>query len=129
MQMSQAVCHRSKQMVVGRNNFCRVRRVGLDLPFQCFQVYLERSCDVWPSIVVLEDDFVVSLLVLSPFVLQFSAQMHQLRSILIPCDGSTRFQKLIIHHTELVPLNAEHNLGTVNIRSGCRRRGMSRHSP
>ena len=37
-------------------------------------------------------------------------------------------KKLIIHNTEMVPLNAEHNLGTVNIRSGRQRGGMSGHS-
>ena len=52
----------------------------------------------------------------------------QLPSIPIPCNGFTRFQQLIIHHTQLVPLNAEHNLGTVNIRSGRRHEGMSGHS-
>ena len=68
---------------------------------------------------MLEDNFVVSLLVLWPFFLQCSAQSHQFRSIPIPCDDFTRFQQFIIHHTEMVPPNAEHNLGTVNIRSGC----------
>ena len=78
---------------------------------------------------MLEDNFVVSLLVLWPFHLECSTQTYQLRSISISCDGFTRFQKLIIHHTELIPPNAEHNLGTVNIRSGRRREGMSGHSP
>ena len=55
-------------------------------------------------------------LVLWTFRLQRSAQTHQLRSIPIPCDGFTRFQQLIIHHTELVSPNAEHSLGIVNIR-------------
>ena len=52
--------------------------------------------------------------------------MHQLHSIPIPCDGFTWFQQLIIHHTELVPPNAEHNLGNVNIRSGRRLGGLHR---
>ena len=71
----------------------------------------------------------MSILVLWPILLQCMAQTHQLRSIPTPCYGFTRFQQLIIHHPELVPLNAEHNLGTVNIRSGRRRGGMSEHSP
>ena len=33
----------------------------------------------------------------------------------IPSNGFTRFQKFRTDHTELVPPNAEHNLGTVNI--------------
>ena len=73
--------------------------------------------------------FVLSLLVLWPFLLQCSAQTHQLPLIPICCDGFTRFQQLIIHHTKLVPPNAEHNFGTVNIRSGRRRGGMSGYSP
>ena len=99
------------------------------LPFQRFQVCLDRSCDMWPSIVMLEDNFVVSLWVLWPFLLQGSAQTHKLHPIPVPCNGFTRFQKLIIHHTELVVPNIEHNLGTVNIRSVRRREGMSGHSP
>ena len=63
----------------------------------------------------------VSLLMLGP--------AHQLPSIPIPSEGFTRFQQLIIHHTELVPPNAEHNLGTVNIRPGRQRGGMCGHSP
>ena len=82
-----------------------------------------------PGIIVLEDNLVVSLFVLWPFFLQCSAQTHHLRSIPIPCDGSTQFQQLIIHHTEMVPPNAEHNFGTVNIRSGRRCGGMSGNSP
>ena len=81
--------------------------------FQRFQGCLDWSCDMWPSIVMLEDNFVVSLLVLQPFHLKCSAQTHQLRSIPIPCDGFSWFQQLIIHHTELVSRNVEHNLGTV----------------
>ena len=42
---------------------------------------------------MLENNFVVSLLVLWPFLLQCSAQMHQLRLIPIPCDGFTRFEQ------------------------------------
>ena len=75
------------------------------------------------------DNFIVSLLVLWSFLLQCSGQTHQLRSIPIPYDGFTRFKQIIIHHTEQVPSNAEHNLGTVNIRCGHRRGGMSEHSP
>ena len=44
---------------------------------------------------------------------------------LIPIDGT----QLIIHHTELFPPNAEHNLGSVIIHSGHRQEGMSGHSP
>ena len=56
--------------------------------------------------------------------LSSSAQTHQLRFIPIPCDGFTRFQQLIIDHTELAPPNLEHNLRTVNIPSGRRRVGI-----
>ena len=62
-----------KQMVVRRNNVWRVWRVGYDLPFQRFQVCLYWSCDMSPSIIMLEDNF-------------------QLLSIPIPYDGFTRFQ-------------------------------------
>ena len=62
---------------------------------------------------MLENNFVVSLLVLLLFLLQISAQMHQLRSIPILCDGFTWFQQLIMHHPDLVPSNAEHNLSVV----------------
>ena len=96
--------------------------------FQRFHVCLDRSCDMLTSIFILKDNFIVSLLVLWPFLLQCSAQTHQRRSMPISCDGFTRFQQLIIHHTELVPPNVENNLSTVNIRSGCRRGDMSRHS-
>ena len=82
-----------------------------------------------PSIIMLEDNFFVSLLLMWPFLHQCSASTYQLRSIPIPYDGFTRFQQLIIHHTEMVPPNAEHNLGTVKIWSGRRRGGMSGHSP
>ena len=125
--MNQAVCHRSKKIVVGRSNVWRVRRIGWDLPFQRFPVCLDQSCDMSPSIVMMEDNFVVSLLVLWPFLLQCSAQTYQLCSIPIPCDDFTWFQQLITHHTELVPPNAEHNLGTVNIRSGRQRESWLIH--
>ena len=49
--------------------------------------------------------------------------------ILIPYDGLTWFQQLIIYHTELVPPNAEHNLGTVNIRTDRRGEGKFVYSP
>ena len=51
---------------------------------------------MWPNIVMLEDNFVVPLLVLWPLLLQCSVQTHQLRSILIPCNGFTQIQQLII---------------------------------
>ena len=124
-----SMCHRSKQMVVGKCNVWRVRWVRQYLPFQCYQVCLDRSCDMSPTIVMLEDNFAVSLLVLWPFLLQWSAQMYQLHSILIPYDGFTWFLQIIIHHTELVPPNAEHNLDIVNIGSGHRRWCVSGHSP
>ena len=94
-----------------------------------FKVCLDRSCDMWRTIVMLENNFVVSLSVLWPFLLQCSAHTHQLRSIPIPCDGFTRFQQFIIHHTELFPPNTEHNFGTVNIRSGRWCGDMSGHYP
>ena len=86
-------------------------------PFRHSQTHPQRCC--------LEDNFVVSLLVLWSFLIQCSAQTHQLRSIPIPCDGFTWFQQLIIHQTELVPSNVEENLGTVSIRSGHRRKACS----
>ena len=48
--MSQAVCHRLKQMVVGRSNVWRVQRVRLELPFQRFQVGLHRFCNIGPTV-------------------------------------------------------------------------------
>jgi len=39
----------------------------------------------------LQNHFIVSLVVLRPFVFQCSAQMHQLRSIPIACDCFSRF--------------------------------------
>ena len=121
--MSQAVCHQSEKMVVGGSNVWRVRRV------QRFQACLNRSYDMWPSIVVLEDNFVVSFLVLWPCLLQCWDQTHQLRLIPIPYHGFTRFQQLIIDHTELVPPNSEPDLGIVKIRSARRRGSMTRHFP
>ena len=50
-------------------------------------------------------------------------------SMPMSCVDFTRVKQLIIYHTELVPPNAEHNLGTVNIWSGRRRGDMSGHSP
>ena len=44
-------------------------------------------------------------------------------------EKTMRLLQLIMHHTELVPPDSEHNLGTVNIRYGCRRGSMSAHSP
>ena len=73
---------------------------------------------MWPSIVILEDNFVLSLFVLWLFLPQCSVQTHQLRSILTPCNGFTRFEQLTIYHMGLLPPNSEHNLGTVNIWSG-----------
>ena len=90
MLINQASCHRSKQRLVGRSIVWRVRRVWQDLSFQRFQVCLDGLWDMWPSIFMLEDNFVVYLLVPWPFLLQCSAQTHQLRSIPTPCDGFTR---------------------------------------
>ena len=61
------------------------------------------------------------------FPLDFMFRENDLRVF----EGSpvTWFQQLIIHQTELVLPNAEHNLGTVNIRFCRRRGGMSGHSP
>ena len=41
--------------------------------FQGFEVCLDRTCDMWTSIVLLEYKFVVSLLIMWPFLLQCSA--------------------------------------------------------
>ena len=73
---------RKKQRLEGR-------AVGVRPPISVFP---SMSCDMWPGVVMLEDNFYMSLLVLWPFLLQYSAQTHQLSSILIPCDGFTRFQ-------------------------------------
>ena len=97
-----------------------------------FYVYPKSSVifwDMWPNIVKLENNFVMSLLVLWTFILQCSTKTHQFRSIPITCNGFTPFQQLIIQHTELVLPNVEHNLGAVKIRSGRRFRGISGHSP
>ena len=51
MLMSEAVCHRSKQMVVGRSKICKVRR----LPFQCFQVGFYRFCNIGPTVDILQN--------------------------------------------------------------------------
>ena len=74
---------------------------------------------------MLEDNFVVSLLVLWQFLLQCSTQTHQLRSISIPYDGFTWLQQLII---ELLPPNSENNLSTMSIRSGLECGGISGNS-
>ena len=53
--MSQAVCHPSKQMIVGRSNVWRVRRVGYDLLFQRFQVGFYRFCNIGPTVDILQN--------------------------------------------------------------------------
>ena len=78
---------------------------------------------------MLQNHFIVSLVVLRPFVFQCSAQTHQLRSIPIACDCFSRFYQFIIHYAELVPPNTEHDLGAVNIRFGRRRGSMAENSP
>jgi len=89
--VSQAVCHWSKQVIVRGSNVWRIRRVGKDFPFQRFQVCLDHFRNMGSSNVMLQNHFIVSLVVLRPFVFQCSAQTHQLLSIPIACDCFSRF--------------------------------------
>ena len=59
--------------------------VGLPPPFQRFQICLDHFRNMGSNIVMLQNHFIVSLVVLRPFVFQCSAQTHQLRSIPIAC--------------------------------------------
>ena len=64
---------------------------GYDFPFQRFQVCLDHFRNMESSIVMLQNHFIVSLVVLLSFVFQCSAQTHQLRSIPIAYDCFNRF--------------------------------------
>ena len=64
---------------------------GIGLPISTFQVCLDHFRNMGSSIVMLQNHFIVSLVVLRPFVFQCSAQTHQLRSIPIACDFFSRF--------------------------------------
>ena len=75
----------SKQVIVRGSNVWRIRRVGYDFSFQRFQVCLDHFRNMGSSIVMLQNHFIVSLVVLQLFVFQCSAQTHQLRSIPIAC--------------------------------------------
>jgi len=72
MKTTSAWVGRSEQVVIKRSNIRRVWRMG-DFPFHCFQVYFDGLCDMRSSIVMLENYFVVSLLVLRSFFFQCSA--------------------------------------------------------
>jgi len=54
---------------------------GVGLPFQRFQVCLDHFRNMGSSIVMLQNHFIVSLVVLRPFIFQCSAKTHQLCSI------------------------------------------------
>ena len=64
---------------------------GVGLPISTFPSSLDHFRNMESSIVMLQNHFIVSLVVLRPFVFQWSAQTHQLRSILIACDCFSRF--------------------------------------
>jgi len=53
----------------------------------------------------------------NPFLLQCSAQLHQLLSVAFPSDDFVGLEQLIIHYTQLIPLNTKHELGAMKIRS------------
>jgi len=63
-------------------------RVGL--PISTFPS-LDHFRNMGSSIIMLQNHFIVSLVVLRPFVFQCSAQTHQLHSISIACDCFSRF--------------------------------------
>ncbi|KYN16062.1 hypothetical protein ALC57_11692 [Trachymyrmex cornetzi] len=54
-------------------------------------VCLDHFRNMGSSIVMLQNHFIVSLVVLRSFVFQCSAQTHQLHSIPIACDCFSRF--------------------------------------
>ena len=41
---------------------------------------------------------------------QYSIQFHQFLFIVNSCDRFSRFQKLVVYHTFLIPLNTQHHL-------------------
>jgi len=63
---------------------------GVGLPILMFPS-LDHFRNMGSSIVMLQNHFIVSLVVLRPFVFQCSAQTHQLHSIPIACDCFSRF--------------------------------------
>ena len=104
--MSQTVGHRSKQMVVGKSNVLRVCRVGSDLLFQRFQVCLNRSCDMWPRIVMLDDNFVMSLLV--RFHSPFNTWLKHINFI--------RYRSPVMVHLVSIAYNTPHRAGPTKCR-------------
>jgi len=66
---------------------------------------------------MLENYFVVSLLVLRPFFFQCSVQTHQLKSI---CNDFVRLEQLVVYDILLIPPSTKHKLGAMDIRL-CRR--------
>jgi len=90
--------------------------VGYDFPFQCFQICFDRPCDMKSSIVMLENYFVVSLLVLRPFFSMFGSNASIPKLIPILCNGFISLEQQIVHDIMLIPPNTEHKLGAMDIR-------------
>ena len=94
----QTMCHRPEQVIIERRNIWEIRRVGQDFPFERFQISFNGFGNVRPSVLMLQNHFLVPLLVLWAFFKQCSAQTHQLCSIPFPSDRFVQFQQLIINN-------------------------------
>ena len=94
---------------------------GIKLPNSCFQIGFDRRRNMWTSIIMQKNNFVVSGVVVGAFAffLVYSAQSHQLCSVESPSNGFVRFEQLIIYDTKLIPLNTQHGLFSMNVRLGC----------
>jgi len=68
----QGILHRPKQVVVRWCDIWAIRRVRQNFPSSIFQISFNRLCNMWPSIIVMENQFLVSGRPFWPFFLQCS---------------------------------------------------------
>ena len=97
------VLHRSKQMVVRRGKVQAIRRESLNIPTTVFQIVFSRSCNMWPSVVMMADYVLVSGQIFWSFFVDWYLQPNQLCSVQVPCDLLKWFQPLIIQIILLIP--------------------------
>jgi len=80
-----------------------------------------RFCNMGPGVIMLQNDLIVSFIILRSFIFDRTIQLDHLLSAAIRSDGLLQFQNLVKYDTFLIPQYGKHKLNAMNIRLWLRR--------
>ena len=78
-----------------------------NFPLECLQIDFDRRCNMRTSIIMQENNYVVSGVVVGALSLEYSTQSHQLCLVDSPSNCFVRFEQLRIHNAKLIPPNTQ----------------------